>query len=203
MTDVEDNSLIDLALGLRDDPQLAQEVRKSPRLRRRFRALEKDLRHLDGELRQIKPLDADDRRRLRVGSWRILLAVDGTEPSERAVEAAAVLTELSGGQLLVLHVREMGSSARDLSLETHEEARRLVAGIVARLQRQGLRAQGALHATTSGHATYDDIAYAARSIQADLIIVGSRGCSDLAALLVGSVSHQTIRRAMCPVLVVR
>jgi nucleotide-binding universal stress UspA family protein len=202
MADVEDNSLLDLALGLRDDPQLERAVRKSPELRRRLRVLEKDLRHLDGELHHLKSRDADDRRRLRVSRWRILLAIDDSEPSDRAVEAAATLAEISDGQILVLHAREVGSAARNPCLESRAEARQLVDGIAARLRRRGIRAQGEMHATRSGHAA-DDIADVARRIEADVIVMGSRGCSDLTSLLIGSVGHATIRRASCPVLVCR
>ena len=38
---------------------------------------------------------------------------------------------------------------------------------------------------------------------ADLIVIGSRGLSDFAALLVGSVTHKVIHYAHCPVLIVR
>jgi nucleotide-binding universal stress UspA family protein len=202
MADVEDNNLLDLALGLRDDPQLERAVRRSPELRRRLRVLERDLRHLDGELRHLKPCDADDRRLLGVGRWRILLAIDNSEPSDRAVEAAASLAELSNGQILVLHAREIGAKARDPGLVSRAEAQRLVDGIADRLRRRGIRAQGETHAAMSGHAA-DDIADVARRIEADMIVMGSRGCSDLTSLLIGSVGHATIRRAGCPVLVCR
>jgi nucleotide-binding universal stress UspA family protein len=203
MTDVEDTSLLDLALGLRDDPELARAVRSAPELRKRFRAVKRDLKRLDGELRQIEPQDADDRRRLRLGPWRILLAVDDSEPSARAVDAAAVMAEASGGEILVLHVREITPTrtAVGASLEPRWGAEQLVADIVDRLRLQGIRAEGEMHAAQLGHAAYD-IAYAARCIGADLVIMGSRGHSGLAALFAGSVAHQAIRRAHCPVLVV-
>jgi nucleotide-binding universal stress UspA family protein len=202
MEDVEDTRLLDLALGLCDDPELVRAVRSSPELRRRLRSVEKNLRHLDGELRQIEPHDADDRRHLQLVPWRILLAVDDTEPSQRAVEAAAVMAEASGGAILVFHVREADPASRNMGLETCEEAATLVATIVDRLRRDGVTAEGETHTARSGQAARD-ITRAARGLGADLIVMGSRGCSDLAAVLIGSVAHQTIRRAVCPVLVVR
>jgi nucleotide-binding universal stress UspA family protein len=201
MKDVED-SLLDLALGLCDDPELERAVRHSPELRRRLRSVESHLRRLDGELRQIEPQDAHDRRRLRRGSWRILLAVDDSEPSERAVEAAAVMAGVSGGAVLVLHVRVCDPAARNMGLEKREEAIGLVGGIVERLRGDGVCAEGRMHAAQSGQVARD-IAQAAHDIDADLIIMGSRGCSDLAGLLIGSVAHAAIRHAVCPVLVVR
>jgi nucleotide-binding universal stress UspA family protein len=202
MTDVEDTRLLDLALGLREDPELVRAVRSSPELRKRFRAVERHLQSLDGELRRIEPQNADDRRRLRPGSWRILLAVNDSEPSARAVDAAAVMAEVSGGAVLVFHVREIEPAARGIGLETRGEAEQLVATIVDGLRCDGVWAEGETHTTLPGQ-TARDIAHAARCIGADLIIMGSHGHSELASLLIGSVAHQAIRRTVCPVLVVR
>lgn len=205
MTDIEDTTLLDLALGLREDPELLRAVHNSRELRRRFRAVERELRSLDGELHQMKPRNADDRRRLRLGPWRILLAVNDSEQSARAVEAAAALAEISGGEVLVFHLREVEPFCRGVGstgLETRREAEELVCGIVERLRCNGVWAEGETHTTRSAEAARE-IAHAARCIGADLIVMGSRGSSDLAALLTGSVSHQAIRRASCPVVVVR
>jgi nucleotide-binding universal stress UspA family protein len=202
MAEIEDTALLDLALGLRDDPQLEQALRRSPELRRRFHEVEKELRNLDGELHRIEPGDADDRRSLRPGPWCILLAVDDSEPSQRAVQAAAVVAEMGGGHILVFHVREHGPAVAGRCLETRAEAAHMVARIVERLRLAGVTADGETHTVLSGR-TARDIASAARSVGADLIILGSRGSSDLASLLMGSVSHEAIRRARCPVLVVR
>ena len=49
----------------------------------------------------------------------------------------------------------------------------------------------------------EEIAARARAIEADLIIVGSRGRGPLATSILGSVSASVIDRAPCPVLVVR
>lgn len=43
----------------------------------------------------------------------------------------------------------------------------------------------------------------AREVDADLIVVGSRGRGDLASLVLGSTSHRVVNHASCDVLVVR
>jgi nucleotide-binding universal stress UspA family protein len=44
---------------------------------------------------------------------------------------------------------------------------------------------------------------AAKTFDAKLIVLGTRGLSDFAGLLLGSVAHKVIHHAECPVLVVR
>ena len=88
------------------------------------------------------------------------------------------------------------------AFESQKEAKELVAAIVERLRGEGLSAEGAVCATRPDQVARD-IADRARQMGADLIILGSRGLSGLTSLLTGSVAHQTIRRAGCPVLVVR
>jgi nucleotide-binding universal stress UspA family protein len=204
MIDDEDVSLLDLALGLRDDPEFQRAVRGSSELRQRFREVERDLRRLDDELRYIERLDGHDQRRLRPGSWRLLLAVDDSQPSARAIDTAEVLAAMREGEVFALHLREMGPGRKGpgSGLETPEEAQEFVDAIVERLRRAGVRAGGETCISRPGRVGRD-IADAARRIGADLIITGSRGQSDLACLLGSSVAHQAIRRAGCPVLVVR
>jgi nucleotide-binding universal stress UspA family protein len=49
----------------------------------------------------------------------------------------------------------------------------------------------------------DNIIDAARTAGADLIVIGTRGLSDLRGLVVGSVSHKVMQMADCPCLMVK
>ena len=49
----------------------------------------------------------------------------------------------------------------------------------------------------------DEIVRAAKELEADLIVVGSRGSGRVDSLIMGSVSHRVLNYAHCPVLVVR
>jgi nucleotide-binding universal stress UspA family protein len=63
-------------------------------------------------------------------------------------------------------------------------------------------AEGAVRPTTSASPA-SAILQEARDLDAGMIVVGSRGLSDLGGLLLGSVAHKVIQLATCPVLVVR
>ncbi len=135
---------------------------------------------------------------------RIVLAVDGSEPSRRAQESAATLAGLAGSEILVLHVRELDPMGRagPISLERPSEAADLVTRVVAELKTRGINARGQAFAALGGHVA-SHIIDTAKSENADLIVLGTRGHSEFAALLIGSVAHKVIQHAHCPVLVTR
>lgn len=121
---------------------------------------------------------------------RILLAVDRNEQSERAVEAASELGRQHGAEVVVQHV--------DPVFESVSTARRFVRDIVQRLRADGVTARDA------GLAGMGDVAYQiatqADRVDADVIVVGSRRRGDLAALVLGSVTRDLVRRTTRPVL---
>jgi nucleotide-binding universal stress UspA family protein len=135
---------------------------------------------------------------------RNLLAVDGSAPARRATEAAAELADRFDAEVLVLHVRELEAMGRagPIPLEASGEAAQLVNETVARLRQRGIKAKGeAYEAVASGVAPH--IIATVNSFKAGLIVMGTRGMSDFAAMLVGSTAHKVIHHAECPVLVTR
>ena len=130
---------------------------------------------------------------------KILLAVDGSEHSERATAAAADLATKSAGTVYVLHVHEAGLVA---PVETNTEAKVIVDQAMKQLDADGVQVTGDAVSARSGSIA-PTIIEAARSLGSDLIVMGTRGLSDFSGLLVGSIAHKVIQHADCPVLVVR
>ena len=136
---------------------------------------------------------------------RILVAVDHSEISDRALDAARDLALLSKGEVWVLHLREREVAVKtgvSLSDESMDEASAAVAAAVGKLAAAGVKAHGDVGTTLFG--------YAARSIiddakehDVDVIVMGSRGRGDLAGLILGSTAHKVIHLADRPVLIVR
>jgi nucleotide-binding universal stress UspA family protein len=133
----------------------------------------------------------------------IVLAVDGSAESKKAILVAAELAGRFQGEVTVLHVREhVLSWTDDVDLEEASEAADLVDGIVRELKDVGVSAQGEVRRAPAGQAPRE-ILGAAADANADLIVVGSRGLTDWQGLLLGSVAHKVIHHATCPVLVAR
>jgi nucleotide-binding universal stress UspA family protein len=136
---------------------------------------------------------------------KILVAVDQSPVSDRAVLAARDLALLSKGEVWVLHVRESewGGKAGALpARETPSEAGAEVAASVEILTQAGVKAHGMVKNTMYGHAAREIVADAIE-LDCGVIVMGSRGRGDLAGLVVGSTAHKVIHLADRPVLIVR
>ena len=136
---------------------------------------------------------------------RILVAVDHSEMSDRAVRAARDLAVLSKGEVWVLHLREreMGAKTGVLRIdETTDDANAQVAAAVQVFTEVGVKAHGEVRNTIFGYAARE-IVNDAIEVDADIIVMGSRGRGDIGGLLLGSTAHKVIHLSDRPVLVVR
>jgi len=134
---------------------------------------------------------------------RILLAVDGSEHSDRAVPVAGDLARRYGGEVVVLHVREHEVTwGTDIDVETADEARTLVDRVVRELKDAGTNVRGEVVRVALGQ-TPRAILDMVQEEDAGLIVMGTRGLSDWGRLLMGSVAHKVVHLAEVPVLVVR
>jgi nucleotide-binding universal stress UspA family protein len=138
---------------------------------------------------------------------RIVVAYDGSEPARAAARLAFAVAEPSRASVLLAHVVEdaQGLPAhpevlRDLE-RLREEQRREWEGELSALAGQappGIRIDSAV---LSGHAG-ECLLATLRGEAADLMVVGTHGVGGMKPLL-GSVSHQLVEKAACPVLLVR
>ena len=136
---------------------------------------------------------------------KILVPVDQSPASDRAVLAARDLALLSKGEVWVLHLREFGLGGKAGVLPPHEtpnEADAEVAASVEILTQAGVKAHGTVKNTMYGHAARE-IAADAIELDCGVIVMGSRGRGDLAGLVIGSTAHKVIHLTDRPVLIVR
>jgi nucleotide-binding universal stress UspA family protein len=136
---------------------------------------------------------------------KILVAVDQSPVSDRAVLAARDLALLSSGEVWVLHLREyqIGAKAGLLPpFETTDEANAEVAASVEILTKAGVKAHAMVKNTMYGHAAREIVADAIE-LGCGVIVMGSRGRGDLAGLVLGSTAHKVIHLTDRPVLIIR
>lgn len=135
---------------------------------------------------------------------KILVALDHSDASERVLAAAKDLATLSNGEVWVLHLQEREVIARmgQVPAESESEASSKVDTAVKSLADAGLRAKGEVRETLFGHAARE-IVEDAKLHDVGVIVMGSRGRSDLAGLVLGSTAHKVIHLTDRPVLVIR
>ncbi|MFI5282666.1 MAG: universal stress protein [Candidatus Dormibacterales bacterium] len=133
----------------------------------------------------------------------IALAIDGSEHSNKGIAVAAELARLAKGKVLVLHVREHDLTKGQVwELETAEAADAIVRNAVDAIKKTGAAAEGDVIRTTHGTVA-QALTDSARDHGADTIVMGSRGLSDIAGMVLGSVTHKVIHLTSAMVVVVR
>jgi nucleotide-binding universal stress UspA family protein len=140
---------------------------------------------------------------------RILVPVDFSEPSTRALMHAIAMAEQFGASLDVLHVvpNPYVDDPAGLYLplpatyvnDLMNDARKRLDDLLDSVDHQRLRARPIVKA---GDPLRQVVEYA-RDESMDLIVLGTHGRSGVAHLFLGSVAERVVRTAPCPVLTVR
>jgi len=143
---------------------------------------------------------------------RIIVALDGSETSTKALTAALNLARQGGGRVRLVHVVEelaylggfdpYGTSSGDLIKVIRENGAKVLSDGVAIAQAAGVEADTVLY-DNFGERLAEVMADAARQWEADLIVVGTHGRRGMGRVLMGSGAEQIIRLAPVPVLVIR
>lgn len=142
---------------------------------------------------------------------KILVPVDGSENSHRALEYAGYLAERCGAAVDLLHVIKLSSAVGLFS--DPGTGIYIPEGVIEGIQEAGRKivdeALSLLPAGVTAHAYVEDgapteavVAFAAERGH-DLIVVGSRGLGAIQQMVFGSVSSYVLHRAQCPVMVIR
>ena len=136
---------------------------------------------------------------------KILVALDGSENSRKALETAVRIAQEFDGKLTLIHVYSIGGLA-DSPKPLHgfiEAIRKVGAGILEEEEKKvkvkGVQVETLLR---EGHVV-EEIVKACREGEFDLVVIGARGLSKMKAMVLGSVSDGVTRHAYCAVLVVK
>ncbi|WP_116519823.1 universal stress protein [Achromobacter insuavis] len=144
---------------------------------------------------------------------RILVAIDGSHASDRALDEGIAIAKLSHAELRVIHVVDDLS----ISMAFNPYAGYYTGELISQLRQVGaqLLARAAARASAAGAAVdttlYDDLGLPvherileiARSWPADLIVMGTHGRRGVGRALLGSCAEGVVHDAPVPVLLVR
>lgn len=138
----------------------------------------------------------------------VLVPVDFTETSERALDYAVELAEKFDAEVIALHAYEIpvygfpdGAmiASGDVAARIATAAQNALDALVAARKARGARVTSRL---TTGVA-YEEVARVAGEVKADMVVIGTHGRRGLARALLGSVAENVIRSlTSCPVLVI-
>lgn len=134
----------------------------------------------------------------------IVVGVDGTERGEKAARVAADIAQKYGAHLILVYAYD--PVPRYLGTDLYEEA-------VARAIAHGEEILEKTAASLPNDITVEQDVLEGPAAQAllnvvdvhkaDLVVIGSRGLGEIAALALGSVGHKLIQQSPVPVLVVK
>ncbi|MEA3336639.1 MAG: universal stress protein [Chloroflexota bacterium] len=146
---------------------------------------------------------------------RILVPLDGSPVSERALPAALTLAKKFESQIFLLRVLDIPSPTPPIShpeetmgwigwvqearQQAHQEAQSYLEALQGELDRQGFKTRILLR----DRAPAEDILDVVSAEAIDLIVISSHGRGGLARWMFGSVAEKVVRHSPCPVLVIR
>ena len=138
---------------------------------------------------------------------KILVPVDGSDNSYRALEAALVLSEKLGSNISVVNVMEQVpithiESEKLLSelLEAYKKENQEILSKCSEITRQkGITIKSVLLQGNPAPVILDFI----RKENFDLVIMGSRGMGKFKELILGSVSSKIMHHSPCAIMIMR
>jgi len=139
---------------------------------------------------------------------RILVPVDGSDTSNKALAVALELARDSGGRVCLLHaVDELAyvtgfEYSGDVVKMAQDAAGKVLEQAVTAARSAGIECDSKL-IDFPGQRLGETVAEEARKWEADLIVVGTHGRRGLGRVIMGSGAEQIIRVAPTPVLTIR
>lgn len=136
---------------------------------------------------------------------KILVAVDGSSNSDKALDYAIYLAKLCKATLGIIHVVQVSTITGADPQTVAKITELLEKAAVEILDKDEEKVNGAgldVAKICESGSPANVIIKVANDGRYDLIVIGSRGLGGIKELLLGSISHGVSQRANCPVLIV-
>ncbi|MGN6554255.1 MAG: universal stress protein [Verrucomicrobiota bacterium] len=138
---------------------------------------------------------------------QILVPVDFSDCSHKALHYAASFAKQFNAEVLLLHViisvppppQMLVFEGQEFTAAYHEETSKQLMEWRDEVG-SGVSVRAVVR---NGTAAHYEITEAARESNSDLIVIGNQGRTGLSRMLIGSTAERVVRNAPCPVLVIR
>lgn len=142
----------------------------------------------------------------------VVVPADGSENAKRALAHAVSIAALNDAELVVVHVANIVSAisnfdqapitggyvSEQIAADMEETGKEILKEVVDEIP-DNLKVRSVFDVGSPGPA----VLAVAKKVDADLIVMGSRGLGPLKGLFMGSVSSYVTSHSTCPVLVVK
>jgi nucleotide-binding universal stress UspA family protein len=142
---------------------------------------------------------------------RILVPVDGSEPSDRGLQEAIRLAKALGSEIRLVHIvdetplamnPETGMATAPLVADFAEGGKAILEEARQLAQAEGIEPGVVLHENFAGRVA-DLIVEEAKKWRAEIIVMGTHGRRGISHAVLGSDAEAVVQRAEVPVLLVR
>lgn len=136
---------------------------------------------------------------------KILLAVDGSDHSIRAAKEAVIVAGGSAhAKITIVYVADHANAKNEVlhsgsSAELDLQRRKKLQPVEEAIATANIKHRVEILHGTPG----PTIVEYANKEKFDILIIGSRGLNSMQEMVLGSVSHKVVKRANCPVLIVK
>jgi nucleotide-binding universal stress UspA family protein len=135
---------------------------------------------------------------------KILVPIDFSECSRKALHYATALAKLCQAEIFLLHVLEMPPvPVQALEIAFMDDTPKESAAKELSEWQAHVGSPTSVKSLVCSGSAYTEIVRTAEENNMDLIVIGSHGRTGLARLILGSTAERVVRHATCPVLVVR
>ncbi|MFO7677323.1 MAG: universal stress protein [Thermoplasmatota archaeon] len=133
---------------------------------------------------------------------RILVGFDGSEGSENALNKAMMIID-EYGKLIILAVVPLPSDKNFVDKQTYhlmkEKAKNLIKNVVHDIGNHSFEIEGMIEEGDIAAKIIDT----ANILKCDVIVLGSKGASQLGTYAIGSIANKVVQYAHIPVMIVR
>jgi nucleotide-binding universal stress UspA family protein len=134
---------------------------------------------------------------------KILVAVDGSEYSDKSFEYATMMIKNHESELLIVHIiEELGNIGYSISNQLEQDSHLILQKYRTKAENKGLQSSLRI-IEEKGFSAAEKILEIAEKEKVDTIVVGTKGQKPTEQFLLGSTSYKVAHYSKCTVVIVK